>query len=141
MKSVLFVSHGSRFPQANEEAQSFAEELKQRSGVPIFEHAFLDIAPPSIPEGIDACIQKGATEIVILLNFLNTGRHVDEDIPYIVDEARAKYSGVTFHITKPVGQHDQIVDLFLDMIENGGPVNRRWDPLGVLFRGIVSRKK
>lgn len=120
MKAVLFVSHGSRFPKAEEEVRGFVEELKRRSGIPIFEYAFLDIAHPSVPEGVDACVRKGAAEIVILLNFLNTGRHVDEDVPYIVDEARAKHPGVIFRITKPIGQHDQIVDLFLHMINQGG---------------------
>ena len=117
MKAVLFISHGSRFPKAEEEVRSFVKELKQRSGISIFEYAFLDIMPPSIPQGIDACVARGATEIVVLLNFLNTGRHVDENIPSIIDEARKKYPAVTFRVTKPVGRHDQITDLFLDMIE------------------------
>lgn len=119
MKAVLFISHGSRFPKAEEEVRWFVEELKRRSNVPVFEYAFLDIMPPGVLEGIDVCVKKGATEVVILLNFLNTGRHVYEDIPYVVEDAREKYPGVTFRITKPIGQHDQMIDLFLDMIREG----------------------
>ena len=119
MKAVLFISHGSRFPRTEEEVRDFVETLKQKCDIPIFEYAFLDVMPPSIPEGIDACVAKGATEITVLMNFLNAGRHVDEDIPTIIGEARARYPEVTFHITKPVGQHDKIIDLFIDMINEG----------------------
>jgi len=117
MKAVLLISHGSRLPETETEVQGFVNELRTQSNVPLFEYAFLEIAKPTIAEGIDICVEKGATEIVILLNFLNAGRHVDEDIPRIVDEARTKHPEIKFHITKPLGQNDQIIKLFLDMIE------------------------
>jgi len=120
MKAVLLISHGSNFPQAEQEVSAFVEQLRQQSDIPIIEYAFLEITHPSIPEGIDICVEKGATKIIILLNFLNAGRHVDEDIPRIVDEARGKHNSVTFAVTQPVGKHDQIVKLFLDMIEGTG---------------------
>ena len=120
MKAVLLISHGSRFLETEQEIKVFVEQLKKESHVAIVEYAFLDIAHPSIPEGIDVCVEQGATEIIVLLNFLNAGKHVDEDIPYIIDEARDKYSDVTFTVTQPVGKHDQIVKLFLDMIESSG---------------------
>ena len=101
--------------------RAYVQELQHKSQIPIFEHAFLDVAPPSIPKGIEVCVNKGATEIIILLNFLNAGQHVDEDIPYIVNECREKYPDVKFDITKPVGQHDQVIDLFLDLINKSKP--------------------
>lgn len=118
MKSVLLISHGSRFSETEQEVQGFVGRLKEQSDITIIEYAFLEIAHPNIPEGIDVCVKKGATEVVILLNFLNAGKHVDEDIPRIVDDARVKYPDVTFTITQPLGRHDQIVKLFLDMIAN-----------------------
>lgn len=117
MKSVLLVSHGSRISETKTEVARFVNVLKEKSGLPIFEYAFLEIESPSIPQGIDICVQKGATEVVILLNFLNAGRHVDLDIPRIVKEAREKYPGVKFTMTKPMGQQAEIVDLFLEMIK------------------------
>ena len=117
MKAVLFISHGSRLPQTKEEVRAFVGRLKKRSRVPIFEYAYLEITHPSIPEGIDICVKRGALEIIVLLNFLNTGKHVEKDIPRIIQKAREKYPDVVFHITDPVGQHARMTDLFLDMIE------------------------
>ena len=120
MKAVLLISHGSRLPDTEEEVRAYVDQLRTLSDGAIMEYAFLEIAHPTIPEGIEICIDKGATEIVVLLNFLNAGKHVGEDIPRIVDEARAKHPEVKFHITKPIGQHDQIIHLFLDLINNSG---------------------
>jgi len=117
MKAVLLISHGSHSSKTEEEVSHFVEVLRQQSDISIIEYAFLEIARPSIPEGIESCVQKGATKVIILLNFLNAGKHVDEDIPLLIEEARSKHSNVTFHITKPLGQHDQIINLFLDVIQ------------------------
>ena len=117
MKAVLLISHGSHSPKTAKEVESLIENLKKKSTVKIFHYAFLEIASPSIPEGIDLCVKDGATEVIVLFNFLNSGKHVDEDIPNILKEARLKYPGVKIEMTKPVGQHPQITDLFLDMIK------------------------
>jgi sirohydrochlorin ferrochelatase len=116
MKSVLLISHGSRFERTKEEVQALVDRLKSQSRIEVFKFAFLELEQPSIPEGIGQCVAEGADEIIVLLNFLNSGRHVDEDIPRIVQEARQKYPSVKMTITPPVGQHVKIIDLFLDMI-------------------------
>lgn len=118
MKAILLVSHGSRAPETEKEIRDLIGQLKKVSKLPILEYAFLEITAPSIPEGIDTCIQKGAKEISVLLNFLNTGKHVNEDIPRIVDQAKKMYPNICFKITKPIGQHPGISGLFLDIIEN-----------------------
>lgn len=117
MKAVLLVSHGSRIRETKTEVERLVNVLKNKSPIPIFEYAFLEIESPSIPEGIDICVQKGATQIVILLNFFNTGRHVGLDIPKIVTEAQKKYPFLKFRITEPLGQHRGMVDIFLEMLK------------------------
>lgn len=121
MKAVLLISHGSRLAQTKQEILSMVERLRQLGAGDIVECAFLELEAPSIPEGIDLCIQKGAMKVVLLLNFLNSGRHVDVDIPRIVAEAKEKYPGVRFSTTRPVGCHPGIAALFLDLL-NSPPV-------------------
>jgi sirohydrochlorin ferrochelatase len=117
MKSVLLISHGSHSPKLEPEIIKMTSVLKQKSGIAIFEYAFLEINQPDIAAGIINCINKGANEVTILLNFLNSGRHVNEDIPRIVNETNKKYPHVKMTITKPVGQHPKIDELFLDLIK------------------------
>lgn len=116
-KGVLLISHGSYSPKTIKEVKALVDVLKKKSSIKNFHYAFLEIASPSIPQGIDMCVDEGAEEIVILLNFLNSGKHVDQDIPRIVQEARLKYPKVKINITKPVGQHAGIMDLFVDLIK------------------------
>ena len=116
MRAILLVSHGSRSAKTKEEVSALVEDLKKRTGIAIFEYAFLEIERPGIPEGIDICVAKGAAQVIILLNFLNSGRHVDNDIPEIVRRAGEKYPHVRFSITGPVGQHPRVAEFFLDQI-------------------------
>jgi len=116
MKAILIISHGSRSPRTKEEIVSLVRLMRERMPKSLVEYAFLEIELPSIPEGIDQCVSNGASEVIITLNFLNSGRHVNEDIPSIVKEAQKRYPQVKFSITRPIGQHAQIPDLFVDLI-------------------------
>ena len=118
MKAVLLVSHGSRSSKTKEEVSELVQALKLKTGISIFEFAFLEIEHPSIPEGIDICVQKGALEVIVLLNFLNSGRHVNDDIPQIVFDAQHKFPHVRLSITQPIGQHSKIIDLFVDLLQH-----------------------
>jgi len=118
MKAILLVSHGSRSPKTKEEISVLVNVLRQRMPQSIVEFAFLEIESPNIPEGVDICASQGATQIIVALNFLNAGRHVDEDIPVIVHAAQKKYPQIKFVITKSIGQHLQIPNLFIDLIKN-----------------------
>jgi sirohydrochlorin ferrochelatase len=118
MRAILLVSHGSRSPKTKEEIVILVNILRQSLPEDIVEFAFLEIESPGIPEGIDMCASEGVSEIVVALNFLNSGRHVNEDIPAIVFAAQKKYPQIKFTISSPVGQHPQIPNLFIDLINN-----------------------
>ena len=118
MKAVLLVSHGSRSIQTKREVRQLLSRLKPVINTDILKYAFLEIERPSIPEAIDQCVKKGAQEIIILLNFLNAGRHVDEDIPEIIRKARQKHKNVQIISTIPVGQHPRIVHLFAHLVNH-----------------------
>ncbi len=54
----------------------------------------------------------------ILLNFLNSGKHVDDDIPSIIEGLKELYPDVEVKLSIPIGQHEGIIDLFMDLLEN-----------------------
>ena len=116
MKAILFVSHGSRSPRSRQENFELLERIQKKSGIPLGEAAFLETDTPSIPEGIERCVSRGVREIIVLLNFLNSGRHVLEDIPALVEAAKKKHPDIVFRVTPPVGTHPAITDLFLSWI-------------------------
>jgi sirohydrochlorin ferrochelatase len=105
MRALLLVSHGSRRSQSNEEVNQVCESLRDDMGefFDVFYSAFLEIASPSIPEGIKQCIEEGASSVTVLPYFLAAGRHVTEDIPSIVEDVRKEFPEVSISITQHIG--------------------------------------
>ena len=73
--------------------------------------AFLELAEPSIPDGISQCVDDGANEVIVLPYFLSAGRHVAEDIPSEVEQARSHHPDVCITITDYLGAIATIPDL------------------------------
>ena len=106
MRALLVVAHGSRRDASNDEVRQLTDELRAVAGDAYaqVECAFLELAQPSIPDGINCCIAEGATEVVILPYFLSAGRHVVKDIPDIVTASQARHPAVNLHIAPYLGQ-------------------------------------
>jgi sirohydrochlorin ferrochelatase len=114
MKALLLVAHGSRRKQSNDEVVLLADRLKQRTDQFDIIHAgFLELADPLIPDGIKKCVDEGASSVVVLPYFLNSGRHVIEDIPEIVQQAAPSHPGVDIRIAPHLGASDLMMDLLL----------------------------
>ncbi len=117
-KSILIISHGSKSSQIIKEVESLAQRVKAKINIGIVEFGFLELISPSIEEGFVSCIKQGASHVFILLNFLNSGKHVDDDIPSIIEGLKELYPDVEVKLSIPIGQHEGIIDLFMDLLEN-----------------------
>lgn len=114
--AVLLVAHGSRVESSNQEIADLAERLAENLGPRrLVRHAFLEMAEPSIPRGIDGLIENGARHIVVIPYFLSAGRHVIDDIPVLVDEARRRHPGATIELTRHFGAEDAVPRLLSTM--------------------------
>jgi len=115
MNALLLVAHGSRRKQSNDEVDRLAEKLRDNcSGqYKIIHSAFLELAETLIPDGIKKCIDDGATSVIVLPYFLNSGRHVIEDIPAIVNETRGHYPDVDIRIAPHLGASDLMMELLI----------------------------
>ena len=119
MKSLLLVAHGSRRRESNEEIGRLAARVAERAGdrFDVVEHAFLELCEPSIGDGIERCIARGASEVRVLPYFLARGTHVAEDIPAEVDPKRAEHPDVDIVITDYLGTSDALPDLLVGLAE------------------------
>ena len=117
MRALLVVAHGSRRDASNDEVRQLTDELRAVAGDAYaqVECAFLELAQPSIPDGINCCIAEGATEVVILPYFLSAGRHVVKDIPDIVTASQARHPAVNLHIAPYLGQASTLVTSLLEL--------------------------
>jgi sirohydrochlorin ferrochelatase len=114
MKSLLLVAHGSRRQASNDEVRALIGRLRAASGS--FDHldcAFLELAEPSIPDGLRQAIAKGASEVVVLPYFLSAGRHVVTDIPAEIEPVRKAYPSVDIFLAPYLGAAEGVVELLM----------------------------
>jgi sirohydrochlorin ferrochelatase len=117
MRHLLVVAHGSRRQTSNEEVRRLAADLGPHA-VGRFDGvgcAFLEIAEPSIPDGIEAAVRAGATDLVVMPYFLSAGRHVAKDIPREVASKQAEYPQVRMRIAPHLGLAPGVSDILLDL--------------------------
>lgn len=117
-RSLLLIAHGSRRVASNVEVRQIANTLRERTRAEFIyvDAAFLELAKPSIPEGIDMCIQAGAEEVMVLPYFLSAGRHVAKDIPDIVAAKQALHPNVNLIITPYLGVAANLTDVLLSLL-------------------------
>ncbi len=114
MKEItLLIGHGSRDADGNQEFMNFVNEIRRTSPEQHFEACFLELATPTIPEGIDACVQQGADRIVVVPVILLAASHVKLEIPECLDAARKKYPNVEIVYGRNIGLHEHMIELLL----------------------------
>lgn len=119
MNSLLLVAHGSRRQASNNAVKLLAQQIGKRQGhhFQLVEAAFLELAEPSIPDGIQSCIAQGADDVLVVPYFLAAGRHVSQDIPEIVQQAQQDNPNTTINMSAYLGASDVMIDLILQMAE------------------------
>lgn len=83
--------------------------------------AYLEINTPSIPEAIDRAARAGSRDIRVLPYFLLTGRHVLEDIPRIILEAKKKHPKTAIRLCPYLGYDERIVAVARDRLRTRMP--------------------
>ena len=118
-KALLLVAHGSRRAASNDEIRALARRLasNQDNAFDRVEPAFLELAEPSIPDGIEVCIQQGATEVLVFPYFLSAGRHVAEDIPAEVRIKQDQHPEISIRIADYLGVAAEMPGMILSHLQ------------------------
>ena len=114
MKHLLVVAHGSRRAASNDEVRELVYQMRRHNqNYDRIECAFLELAEPSIPDGIQNCIDSGAEEVIVLPYFLAAGTHVVNDIPELIQEKQQEHPDVSIRQAGHVGALPGMIDLML----------------------------
>ena len=108
---TLYVGHGSRDSDGNEEFIAFIESIRRQTPGSPCEIAFLELATPTIEDGVDRCVERGADRIVVVPVILLAASHVKIEIPEWLDLSRKKHPHVEIVYGRNIGLHAQIVDM------------------------------
>lgn len=113
--ALLLIAHGSRRTQSNDEIRALAQQLGTDANncFDMTDCAFLELAEPSITDGIGQLVQTGAQRIVVLPYFLSNGRHVHEDIPSQVAASRQTHPNIDIELAPYIGTAPAMPNLLL----------------------------
>jgi sirohydrochlorin ferrochelatase len=139
MRAILLVDHGSVRPEANHMLDCVANLMQAMVGPDVLVRAaHMELAEPLIPEGVDACVAAGATELIVFPYMLSPGKHSTRDIPRIVGEATRRHTGLSVRVTPAFGVHAKLAEVIAERagveIVAVGDCAQCWNPHGVVGR-------
>ncbi|QLJ01075.1 sirohydrochlorin chelatase [Streptomyces sp. NEAU-sy36] len=114
--TVLLVGRGSTDPDANAEVFKAARLLWEGRGYAGVETAFVSLAAPDVPSGLDRCARLGARKVVVLPYFLFTGVLPDR-VRRQTEEWAAAHPDVEVRSADVIGPEPELLDLVLERYE------------------------
>lgn len=110
---TLLVGRGSTDPDANSDLYKIARLLTERSAIGQVEPAFVSLATPHVPEGLDRVVRLGANAITVTPYFLFTGTLLER----IYTQSRAwgmDNPDVSLRLAREIGPDRRITQLLLE---------------------------
>lgn len=114
--TVLLVGRGSTDPDANAEVHKAARLLWEGRGYAGVETAFVSLAAPDVPSGLDRCTALGARRIVVLPYFLFTGILPDR-VRRQTEEWAAAHPTADVRSADVIGPEPELLDLVMERYE------------------------
>ncbi|MGW7005336.1 sirohydrochlorin chelatase [Streptomyces sp. NPDC054933] len=111
--TVLLVGRGSTDPGGNAEVHRAARLLWEGRGYAGVETAFVSLAAPDVPSGLDRCVRLGAKRVVVLPYFLFTGALPDRGRQQAEGWAEA-HPRIDVRYADVVGRTPELADLVME---------------------------
>lgn len=119
MRALLLVDHGSRRPEANHALERLALEveaaLAASGDASVVFAAHMELAEPSIGSAVHAALASGATELLVVPCMLSRGRHFEEDVPRLIQEALAEHTEVRVTFGNPLAELPGFAELLANV--------------------------
>jgi sirohydrochlorin cobaltochelatase len=108
--ALLLVGHGSRDPDGQREFLAFATKVQHAAGQRPVVPCFLELAEPTIPQGLARCMELGYRDIAAVPVLLFAARHNKRDVPVEFDRVREHHPDVRIRYARHFGITTEIVD-------------------------------
>ena len=109
---VLLVGHGTRNEAGRRAFLLLAERIRRRLPLPL-EPCFLELAEPTISQGVARLVSAGIDRLIVAPQLLFAAGHAKTDVPAAVDQALRECgaAGITVSQTTHFGCHPLIIEL------------------------------
>ena len=116
MEAILYICHGSRVKQAQDQAVDFIHSCMAENPAPISAYCFLELATPTIEAAFKECVAKGATKIIAVPVLLLTAGHAKIDIPNELSRLKKIFPEIEIKYGQPIGVHPVITEILFQRI-------------------------
>jgi sirohydrochlorin cobaltochelatase len=113
-RGLILFAHGARDPRWAEPFEAIAEAVRVRSSDVDVRLAFLELMAPDLPTVAGAMVADGITRIDILPLFLGTGGHLRRDLPPLVDDIKARDTGLRIALHPAAGEAPALIAAMAD---------------------------
>lgn len=118
--ALLLMAHGTPVAQANWPLERIADGLAACSGYSRVRVSYLDCNEPTIPDAIDELARDGAARLVALPYFLHKGRHVRDDLPRLLADARRRHPRLEIVEAAELGYDLRLAELITERVAGLG---------------------
>jgi sirohydrochlorin cobaltochelatase len=125
--ALLLVGHGSRDQDGQREFLDFATKVQQAAGERPVVPCFLELAEPTIPQGLARCLELGYRDIAAVPVLLFAARHNKRDVPAEFDRVRERHPDIRIRYARHFGITTEIVDGLRALIEHAERQSTRPD--------------
>lgn len=110
-QGVLIIGHGTRDAEGVSEFFELVKQVQLRQAPKRVEAAFLELANPTIDDGINALVAAGVEQIAVMPLLLFAAGHAKRDIPAAIRVAATRHRNVRFALADHLGCQPSMVDL------------------------------
>lgn len=107
--ALILFAHGSRDSEWASPLRRVRAAIMAGAPTLKVELAFLEFLAPSLQDCAAAMVSEGFDRVVIVPMFIAQGGHLKNDLPSIIEELRARFPGVVFEMSGPVGEAESVV--------------------------------
>jgi sirohydrochlorin ferrochelatase len=108
---LLVLGHGSQSAEADEIFARIVDHVRRISSFEHVARGSLQLSRPTFAEGVQALLDEGVREMVIMPMFIFRGNHVKFDIPGELENLRMEHPGVRFVMAEPIGADARLADI------------------------------
>lgn len=135
MKAILYIGHGTRSKKGENEAKAFLQKVIEKIAIPIQEISFLELSSPSVDEGFQRCVERGATEVTVVPILLLTAGHMKNDIPDELASIQARHPLIPITLKQAFGVQENILDAIAELVHDSVPDITNDDSILLVGRG------
>ena len=119
--ALILFAHGARDPEWAEPFRAIQKAVAARRSDLVVELAFLDLMPPTLSDCVAKLAADGCGRVTVAPLFLAQGGHLKQDLPRLVDDARAGHPALEIHMLPAIGEVPAVLDAVAGWLVNGVP--------------------